>query len=545
MADRIERDVIAYTEALLDGSLDRRAFLERLLALGVSAGFATSLLESLAPLEVLAAPAEKPKRGGILHIGYPDEVPALDPHTSPSESSFRFFYLVYSTLLKLDKNLKPAGDLAESWHVSHRGLEYTFKLRPNLRFSNGEPLTSKDVKASFERILDPKTVAIARTYFTNIASISTPNAHTVVFHLSQPNAALPVYLASPNAAILPKRLLNAKADFNKIANAIGSGPFKVDKWLPDNYMTLSRNKHFYEPGKPYVDGVKVSIIPNSDSLLAALRRGTVDFTYTLDAVLGKEAAAVHNLRVQRTPDLSYYLLFIQTAHEPFTKKEVRQAISYALDRHAIIQAANLGEGIPVGPLGGNTRYGLPASKLPGYKHDPAKARKMLAKAGLPNGFKVTMLTQTSDPDNAPTIAQIVQSQLKDVGITINIDLMEFSAWVQHWLKATFDIIPGNNGGSPDPDGYLARYFFSDGNLNFVTGHWHSAEMDKLLTQGRATTNFKKRKAIYDKAQTLLVEASPFIWLYSGFLYSLTQPRVQGFIPRANHSLIGLRDVWLK
>jgi peptide/nickel transport system substrate-binding protein len=539
------REMVVLTQELLEGNIGRREFLQRMLALGVSMSAAVGLLESLTWSDALAAPAEAPKRGGTLRIAYTDEIPALDPHKSPSESSIRFFFLIHATLLKLDKHLKPVGDLAQSFKVSNGGRRYTFTLRPNLKFSNGWALTSADVKATFERILDPKTVAIASSFFANITKIHTPNPHTVVFDLSAPNAALSAYLTSMNSAILPARLLNSGADVSKINNAIGAGPFKVTKWVPDSFMTLSRNTHFHESGKPYVDHVKVTIQPNTSSLLASMRQNSTDFTYSLDAIVGKEAAAAHSLKVMRVPDLSYYLLFLQTARDPFLKKDTRQAVSYAIDRHAIIAAANLGEGVPVGPVAaGLGRYAYPTSKLPGYKRDVKKAKQLLAKAGQSQGFKFTLLTQKTDPDNAPAIAQVVQSQLGDVGITADVQLMEFSAWVQDWLKADYQMMPGNNGGGPDPDYYLYRYFYSGGNLNFVTGHWKSAQMDAQLLKARSSNNFKVRKAAYDKAQQILVDASPFIWLYSGFLYSIMQSKVQGFIPRANHSLVGLRDVWL-
>ncbi len=539
------REMVALTEELLEGSISRSDFLQRMMAIGVSMSAAVGLLESLTWSDALAAPAQAPKRGGTLRIAYTDEIPALDPHTSPSESSIRFFFLIHATLLKLDTHLKPVGDLAQSFKVSNGGTRYVFTLHPNLKFSNGWALTSADVKASFERILNPKTVAIASSFFANITTITTPNPHTVVFQLSSPNAALTAYLTSMNAAILPARLLNAGADMSKIENAIGAGPFKVTKWVPDSYMTLSRNTHFYESGKPYVDHVKVTIQPTATSLLASMRQNSTDFTYSLDAIVGKEAAAAHSLKVMRVPDLSYYLLFLQTARDPFIKKAARQAVSYAIDRHAIIAGANLGEGVPVGPVAaGLTRYAYPTSKLAGYKRDVKKAKQLLAQAGQGQGFKFTLLTQTSDPDNAPAIAQVVQSQLSDVGISADVQLMQFSAWVQDWLKADYQMMPGNNGGGPDPDYYLYRYFYSGGNLNFVTGHWKSSQLDTLLLKGRTSSKFAVRKAAYDKAQQILVDASPFIWLYSGFLYSIMQSKVQGFVPRANHSLVGLRDVWL-
>src|SRR5947209_12251261 len=151
MTDIEDRDVVEWTEAFLSAYLTRRHLLEGLLTAGVSLAAATQLLQSLSPMDAFASAAAVPKRGGTLNIGYTDEIPALDPHTSPSESSIRYFYLVYSSLLRLNTHLKPVPDLAQSLHVSKNGLTYTFKLRKGLKFNNGLPLTSKDVKATFER----------------------------------------------------------------------------------------------------------------------------------------------------------------------------------------------------------------------------------------------------------------------------------------------------------------------------------------------------------------------------------------------------------
>ena len=530
------------------GRLSRRQ-LVKLLGAGASAAAASPLIaactptQSAPPAAATTAVAATPTRGGILQIGYVTEIASLDPHKSPGEDSLRFFDLVYSRLLKLDKDLAPTGDLAETFDVSPDGLRYTFRLRGDTRFSNGDPLTSEDVKVSFDRILDPKTVAIGRSFFESVKSIEAPDARTVVFTQSAPNAALPVYLTSANCAIVSAKLLRSGADLSNITNALGSGPFKVDRWVPDSTMELSRNPRFYEQGRPYLDGVKVNVIPNADSLIAAMRSGAIDFTFTEDTRVGKLAAA-GSLNVIKTADLARYQLLVNTSRPPFDNVDVRTAISYALDRTAIIAAASLGEGVPAGPLGGLPRFALPATEFPSWKRDLTKARELLAKAGHPNGFRFELLTQQSNPGNAPLIAQAVQSQLKEVGITADIKLMEFAAWVQRWQKADFDMAPGRSAGAPDPDFLLFRYFYSKGNLNHITGGWKSAELDQSLLKGQSTADFAARKAAYDRVQKILVDGLPMIWLYSAFLYSLLGPRVRDFTPRANHTLDGLRDTWL-
>jgi peptide/nickel transport system substrate-binding protein len=537
---------------LQTGQVTRRAFVRRMALLGVSLPTISWLLaacgvtQSGSPLasgSAAGSAAATPRRGGTLVINYLDEIPALEPHTSPATASVRFFQLVYTTLLKFDKNLEPVSDLAESWDASEDGLTYTFMLRPNLKFSNGDPLTSEDVKFSFDRILNPDVPAIGASFYSDVDSIEASDPTTVIFHMKQPTAAIPVYVAGTESVIISKKIAES-GDLTKIENAIGSGPFKVDEWVPDSHMTLSRNPNFYEEGKPYIDKVQVNIVPNEDAVLASFASNATDFAVSLDGRFGKQAKAA-GLNVLSTEALGYYLFFNQTAVEPIKNPLVREALNYGLDRQGIIAAASLGEGSLSGPIPpANTRWARPTSNWPQYTTNKEKAKALLTQAGLPNGFSFKMLTQTSDPVNAPTIAETVQAQWAEIGVTVEIQLMEFSAWVQHWLDATFTIIPGNNSGAPDPDEYLYRYFHSTGNLQFVTGKFNTPELDAALDAGRRSSDFDVRKGAYDKAQDILVQGAPFYWLYSGFIYSILGPRVRNYLPRSDESLANLRDAWL-
>jgi peptide/nickel transport system substrate-binding protein len=154
-----------------------------------------------------------------------------------------------------------------------------------------------------------------------------------------------------------------------------------------------------------------------------------------------------------------------------------------------------------------------------------------------------MLTQTSEPVYAKDIAQIVQQQLAEVGIKMNIEVLEFTQWVDRWLKADFDMSPGLNGGGPDPDFYIFRYFTDDGNLNFVTSYKNPVSSDAIKT-ARATTDVAKRKDLYATAQKELVNGVPFIWLYVGRDYVATLPTTKGFIHLPTGSVVYLRQTWL-
>src|SRR5438874_10378960 len=174
-----------------------------------------------------ATTSGQPKRGGTLILARSGEVTNLDPHKVPAFTSARVFELVYSYLMRLDENLGVQPELAESVTTSTDGKTVTIKLRTGVKFHNGDPLTSADVKYTFDRIIDPKTAAVARSFFTDVDTITAPDDATVIFNLKNPNAALLAYMAHPNTGIVSKKIGEANADLSKKETAIGSGPFKL------------------------------------------------------------------------------------------------------------------------------------------------------------------------------------------------------------------------------------------------------------------------------------------------------------------------------
>lgn len=487
--------------------------------------------------------AGQPKRGGTLVLARQGEVTNLDPHKVPAFTSARVFELVYSYLMRLDENLGVQPDLAESAATSSDGKTVTVKLRAGVKFHNGDPLTSADVKYTFDRIIDPKTAAVARSFFTDVAAITAPDASTVVFDLKTPNAALLAYMAHPNTGIVSKKIGEANADLSKKETAIGSGPFRLAEWVPDNFMRFEANKDYYVAGQPYLDGVRINVVPDESAITAALRTKAADMGIVVDAKVARTIRGESGITLDAKPSLSYNLLFVNTKRKPFDDLKVRQAIAYAIDRKAIIDAVAFGEGEPTGPVvPGLTNYALPTSQYPLYARDLAKAKQLLKEANV-GPIEFTMLTQTTEPAYAKDIAQLVQAQLAEVGVKMNIQTLEFTQWVDRWLKADFDMAPGLNGGGPDPDFYLFRYFTDDGNLNFVTSYKNPTSSD-AVKQARATTDAAKRKDLYTTAQKELVNGVPFIWLYVGRDYVATLPTTKGFIHLPTGSVIYLRQTWL-
>jgi len=486
----------------------------------------------------------QPKKGGTLILARAGEVTNLDPHKVPAFTSARIFELVYSYLIRLDDSLAVQPDLAESLPTtSADGKTVTVKIRSGVKFHNGDPLTSADVKYTFDRIIDTKTAAVARSFFADVDNITAPDATTVVFNLKSPNAALIAYMAHPNTGIVSKKIGEANADLSKKETAIGSGPFKLVEWVPDNFMRFEANKDYYISGQPYLDGIRINVVPDETALTAALRTKAADMGIIVDAKVARTLRTEASVVLSAKPSLSYNLLFVNTKRKPFDNLKVRQAIAYAIDRKAIIDAVAFGEGEVTGPIApALTNYALPTSQYPLYTRDVAKAKQLLTEANVgPVSF--TMLTQTTEPAYAKDIAQLVQAQLAEIGVTMKIETLEFTQWVDRWLKADFDMAPGLNGGGPDPDFYIFRYFTDDGNLNFVTSYKNPISSDAIKA-GRATTDVAKRKELYTTAQKELVNGVPFIWLYVGRDYNATLPTTKGFIHLPTGSIIYLRQTWL-
>lgn len=507
---------------------------------------AGALLTTLVMLAATWTAGQAPgpgKRGGVLVLARQGEATNLDPHKVPAFTSHRVFELVYSTLTRLGPDLGVQPDLAESWTIAPDGKRMTLRLRA-ARFHDGEPLTSADVKFTYERILNPQTKAVARAFFTDVEKVETPDPRTVVFDLKQPNVALLIYMAHPNASIVSQKVAQAaNDDLSRKEHAIGTGPFRLAEWAPDNFMRFEAFRDFYVTGQPYLDGVRINIVGDEAGIAAALRTRAADMALIADARVAQALAREPGLAIGAKPSLNYHLLFLNTKRKPLDNPKVRQAIAHAIDRQQIIDTVALGSGDPTGPIPPALPfYALPTGEYELYARDVTKAKRLLQEAGV-GPVTLTILTQSTEPVYAKDIAQIVQQQLGEAGITVKIELLEFGQWVQRWLKADFDMAPGLNSGQPDPDFYLFRYFTNDGNLNFV----HSYQNDRssgAIKQARTLADPARRRELYAVAQRELVNGVPFVWLYVGRDYVGLQPTTKGFVHLPTGSILYLRQTWL-
>ncbi|RKX52318.1 MAG: ABC transporter substrate-binding protein, partial [Thermotoga sp.] len=246
--------------------------------------------------------------------------------------------------------------------------------------------------------------------------------------------------------------------------------------------------------------------------------------------------------VFRKPVLSYYLLGLNTKRKPLDNPKVRLAISHAVDREKIVKLVAMGEGQVTGPLSPLLKkWAVPLKELPGYKRDVEKARELLKEAGYPNGISFKVMT--SRKYNFDRIAQVLKDQLKDAGIDLQIEIVEWGIFIKRWKERDFDSFVSLNSGSIEPDIQLYRTFHTGGSTN-VFGYSNPL-VDKLLDEGKKETNFEKRREIYAKIQKILAEESPVIFLYSPNKIYVGQKYVKGFEVLSNEKIIFLKETYLE
>ncbi|HUW70563.1 MAG TPA: ABC transporter substrate-binding protein [bacterium] len=474
-----------------------------------------------------AAPAAQ----AVLTIGVDQEAVGIDPHIVTAFSSMRRIDLMYNRLVRLDDNFVVVPDLAESWEVPNN-VTYIFHLRKGVKFHNGRELTADDVQYSLQRILDPKTASPGRSYVSLITSIDVVDRYTVKLNLSAPLASLLDGLTSNNCSIVAKEAVEANGNLQK--TDAGTGPFMLQDWIPDNSMTLVKNASYFEKGAPYLDKVIFRVIPEQASLLAGVKSGDIDLATISDGATIRQASKDSKVVVMSKPGLNMRIFSFNTTKKPFDDVRVRQALAMTLNRSEILGIAEFGMGKPTGPVPvAATQWAVPVAKLPYASPDIAKAKKLLAEAGYPKGFSFK-ITCSATYEGGLAVAQVAQEELKKIGVTAELEVVEWGVYIDKWVKRDFETMIELRGGSGEPDRFLYRTFYSTGGVNNFL--FKDAEVDKYLDLGRTQTVLADRKASYNKLQTLLTEKAPAIFLYCPNENQVMGKQVSGFKLVGNGSL---------
>ncbi|MFT4042073.1 MAG: ABC transporter substrate-binding protein [Gordonia sp. (in: high G+C Gram-positive bacteria)] len=471
-----------------------------------------------------------------LVVGISADPTQMLPWTETSVQSLQVLSQIYATLLNTDDHDQIAPGLAGLPAITDNGGTYTFTLKPGLKFANGSALDSTDVKYTFDQIINPATKATSASYFASVASVTAPNPTTVVVHMKHPDASFPAGLTNISTAIVPSDVPVSTLTTTPDA----SGPYTFVSRTPNESITLQRNPNYYA-GTPGTAKLQFRIIPNDQSMVSALRTGSVDLAIFDNPVTAKTATS-NTVTIAKVPSLQYHVLQLRASSPLLSDVNTRLAIQCAISRQDVINSAALGAGAATGPIT-SPQFRSDPNDQPCPDKNEAKAKQYLAKAGKPGGFTLNLITSQGLYSSAVDEAQSIQSQLGAVGIKVNVDTLDSNTYVQRWLAGDFDAAIAANSGNADPSIMYARYFTSDGRFNKVAGY-SSSTLDQLFTQGIETTDAAKRAAIYHKISQELVNNAAWVWLFTPTKYIALNTSVHGFSARTDADLSTLWNATL-
>lgn len=471
-----------------------------------------------------------------LIVGMGADAKSLDPHATNDQPSSRVSKQIYETLINQNEKMELEPGLAESWDQVDE-LTFEFKIKQGVKFHNGEELTADDVKFTLLRALES-------THIGHIVGaidgekIEVVDPYTIRISTKEPFAPLLAHLAHTATGILnEKAVTEGGEDYGQ--KPVGTGPFKFANWVTGDKIELDRNDE-YHGEKAKVAHVVFRNISDNTTRTIELESGGVDIAYDVQPTDVTRVEENGDLTLLRDMNLSTTYIGFNANKAPFDNVKVRQAINYALDMKTIVDVVYAGVGAPSkGPLGPNVWASN--QELDEYGFDIEKAKSLMAEAGYADGFKTTIWT--NDNQQRMDIAEIVQNQLKEIGIEAEVKVIEWGAYLDGTANGEHDMfILGWVTVTGDPDYGLYALFHSSqhgaaGNRTFYS----NARVDELLDTARGTADPAAREAAYKEAQEIIRDEAPWIFTWTGEDLTGTRSNVKGFTqhPAGHHKLAGV------
>jgi len=506
----------------------------------------------------VAAQTETPRRGGVLLAVIGADPPSLDPHQESTFANIQLVAPLYSTLLQIDPRSFPKiiGDVATEWKIAPDGLTYTFKIRQGIRFHDGSTLTAADVKATYDKIVFPPegVRSVRKNAYTAIVRIEAPDPSTVVFKLKFPSASLLDNLASPWNVIFPKKYLDKDPNYFK-TNVMGSGPFKFKNYTRGATFEGERNPEYFVKDRPYLDGYKFFISPETSVRAAAIRSGRAYIEFR--DLPSAEVEAIRKqlgdkVAVQTVPVTGQWGIAINNTVKPFNDVRVRKALTLGFDRYTAGRVLQTLTGLR--DVGGLMRpgseWGMPEAelqKLPGFWKDSEKsrveARRLLAEAGYPNGLKVVLKNRNVKLPYQDFAVFLIQEWRK-IGVEAENRPLETAAWFPDGQDTgNFElIIAPTVEFMDDPDQFLGRYV-TGSTQNW--GRFSDPRADDLFSrQARSLDPAERKKVIIDLQKIVLENAyyMPGLWWTRNVVH---WAKLKNYVaPPSHYTNQKLQDVWL-
>jgi peptide/nickel transport system substrate-binding protein len=540
-----------------------------ILKIGTTAAVAGAMGAAGGGLTPREAAAQAPRRGGIFHVRHHVQPVHFDPHQTIAFPTMMALSYCMSRLVKVKAGpavvpgtLPIEGDLAESW-TQPSDTTYVFKLRKGVKWHNkppvnGRELTADDVVYSVDRFLTLKGNANAYM-LASVSKVEAVDKHTVKFTLKEPFAWFLDMVANPMAvAIIAKECIEKFGDLKKPEAMVGTGPYIFDSYRPNVGMTLVRNPNYFLPGLPYIDRIEMSVDEDNASRMAAFLSGKYDLGWEFPGTINRtDWVQIKDSLKQKRPNLKTLEfpsnvmshISMRTDGKPFSDVRVRQAISLAIDRQGILDATAEGVGVfnPSVPAGLKD-WSIPMSQLGEgakyYKHDPAEAKRLLAAAGYPNGFPGTVCFTTYGSTVLVDAMQLIQKQLKDVGIDAKIDQKEYGAYISTCFYGNFPSMTyGPQTPFLEPDNFLFGQYYPGELKN--QSHSNDPVVADMLVRQRRTFDAAKRREVILEIQRHLAKQQYYVQMPSAVYVAVWEGAVKNYGPNLGYDYGGrLLAAWL-
>jgi peptide/nickel transport system substrate-binding protein len=460
----------------------------------------------------------------------------LDPRVGIDAQSERIGELLFDALLTRDKHLNVQPGLADRWDIPNP-LTYVFHLHRGVTFHDGRPLTSRDVKWTFDSLLEGKIRSTKSAAYRSVDHIEAPDEFTVVFHLKEANATLLWNLSEGASGIVPYGSLDEITH-----KPIGSGPFKFVSAEQDKEVIVGRNDNYWGT-KARLARVRFTVVPDTTTRALELRKGSADAAInalTSDTVVALEREP--NLQIERAPGTVLSYLAFNLRDPTLQDVRVRQAIAYAIDRTPLLQYIWRGFAQPALSVLPPQSWAYDQD-VAAYPHDPEKARQMLDAAGYRahDGVRFHLTMKTSTEESTRLLAAVLQQQLRDVGIALDIRTFEFATFFADVTTGAFQLYSLRwIGGNEDPD--IFEYSFHSNRFppkGANRGFYSNPRVDSLIDQARRETDQNVRKKLYAEVQEVLAQDLPYInlWYFDNVLVHTRRVRNVTLNPSGNYDFL--------
>lgn len=458
-----------------------------------------------------------PKKQEI-RIRINDDPDFLDPHYATASISFQMILNIFEGLFIPQTDGTLTEGLAESYEVSDDGLTYTFNIREGVKFHNGEELTVDDVMYTYERLMGLDDGEKLSNSFDNVESIETPDETTFVMTLKQPDSNFLYALTALESAIVPR-----SNDGKHHDHPVGTGPFAFVNYSPGVGLELKKHEDYWQEGLPYLDKVEFIFQSDDQAAVMNLLAGEVDLT----SVPGHRVSEVEaDFNMTHQNNNSTLIITFNGEKEPFDDVRVRQAISYAINKEDIIDSVFHGYATPIGS---NMSPAMGEYYLEGledvYARDVEQAKELLSAAGYPDGFS-TIMTISSHSDLYSDVAQIAVENLKEIGIDVEIEVVEWGIWLERvYADRDYEMTTIDLTGRPSAYEILNDYISDNDAENFF--HFHDEEFDQVMADALLETEPEKQIAYYHRAQEILSEQAPAVYIADYQIVWGANPEITG------------------